>query len=342
MARGVLERAGLAGLFGGRDDGELRPAPPPPPLAEIFRSPGGPESEEQQRAREAAEEAHRRANPRNLPCGCGCCRWESGRASNGRLMWLCGGCRQEPQARGPTEAIIRPAPAVPAPPTMLSPEAAREALKAAATAVEMAIAGHASLSNASTSVRAAVGAAERMHEEAEAALAEATRKARDATARALTTGQAAPSIDLGKARSEVAKAADGLLAARGAQEAIEAQQADARKELASAQAKAETAAIATVGAEIGAPLVARLTELAAEFAGGLARLDWLVKHRAHWTPEMQALLALRDLPPLQWPQMAKTVPEVSAALDRAVVALNGAFLEPRTRSLCRAGAPGRG
>ena len=138
-----------------------------------------------------------------------------------------------------------------------SPEAAREALKAAAIAVEMAIAGHASLSNASTSVRAAVGAAERMHEEAEAALAEATRKARDATARALTTGQAAPAIDLGKARSEVEKAADGVLAARGAQEAIEAQQEDARRELASAQAKADAAALQVMAAEVGVPLVAR-------------------------------------------------------------------------------------
>ena len=137
------------------------------------------------------------------------------------------------------------------PPEQLSPAAARSALKAAAVAVEMAIAGHASLSNASTSVRAAVGAAERVHEEAEAALAEATRKAREATARALTTGQAAPAIDLGKARSEVAKAADGLLAARGAQEAIEGQQEAARRALASAQAKADAAALQVMAVESG-------------------------------------------------------------------------------------------
>ena len=46
-----------------------------------------------------------------------------------------------------------------------------------------------------------------------------------------------------------------------------------------------------------------------------------MKHRAYWVPEVQALLALRDLPPSQWPVMAKTAPEVSAALDRAVIAL---------------------
>ena len=188
MARGVLERAGARWLcLAARDDrGYARP-PPPPPMADDFPvRRAGLRREEQARAREAAEEAHRRANPRNAPCACGCMRWESSRASDGDLIWLCGGCRQAPQARGiRAEAIVRPAPPAPPPPTMPSPEAAREALKAAATAVEMAIAGHASLSNASTSVRAAVGAAERVHEEAEAALAEATRKARDATARAL-------------------------------------------------------------------------------------------------------------------------------------------------------------
>jgi hypothetical protein len=204
---------------------------------------------------------------------------------------------------------------------MLSPEAAREALKAAATAVEMAIAGHASLSNASTSVRAAVGAAERVHEEAEAALAEATRKARDATARALTTGQAAPAIDLGKARSEVAKAADGVLAARGAQEAIEAQQADARKELATAQAKADAAALQVMAAEVGVPLVARTQALVAELAEALAKLGWLSGRRAFWSPEAQALLALQGLAVRDWPLTTKIASESDSALDRAVVAL---------------------
>jgi hypothetical protein len=323
MARGVLERAGLAGLFGGRDDGEVRPAPPPPPLAEIFRSPGGPESEEQQRAREAAEEAHRRANPRNSPCICGCMRWESSRASDGRLIWLCGGCRQEPHTRGATEAIWRqapPGPPQPEPPP--SPEAARAALKAATVAVEMAIAGHASLSNAASSVRSAVGAAERVHEEAEAALAEATRKARDATARALTTGQAAPAIDLGKARGEVEKAADGLLAARGAQEAIAAQQEAARRALATAQAKADAAALQVMAAEIGPSTVARVRELSAQLASELARLGWLAGHRVlPWSPEVQALLALRGSAPRDWPDAVQLVTESDAALDRAVVAL---------------------
>jgi hypothetical protein len=156
---------------------------------------------------------------------------------------------------------------------------------------------------------------------AEAELAAAQSDAVVQARAALTAGRTVPAAGLGKHRQALEQAQDALLTAKAAAEQIEAQLADARKELASAQAKAETAATVTVGAEIGAPLVARLTELAAEFAGGLARLDWLVKHRAHWTPEMQALLALRDLPPLQWSVLAKTAPEVASALDRTVVAL---------------------
>ena len=224
------------------------------------------------------------------------------------MAWLCGGCRQGYQPEGAErwcgqQRLWRHHR------HKLSPEAARAALKAAAVAVEMAIAGHASLSNASTSVRAAVGAAERVHEEAEAALAEATRKARDATARALTTGQAAPAVDLGKARSEVAKAADGVLAARGAQEAIEAQQADARKELATAQAKADAAALQVMAAEIGPSTVARVRELSAQLVSELARMGWLSQRRAFWTAEMQGLLALRGSAPAAWPDALKIASE---------------------------------
>ncbi len=323
MVRQVLQRAGadvLEQLGLHRDDG---PPPPPPQAAldAIFRMPsGGPETEERQREREKAEEAHSAANPRGGTCGCGCRRFESTRTAAGKLAWVCGGCRQVYQPEGAC-ARVRPAAPVAPPAPLPSPEAAREALKAAATAVEMAIAGHASLSNASTSVRAAVGAAERMHEEAEAALAEATRKARDATALALTTGQAAPAIDLGKARSEVEKAADGLLAARGAQEAIEAQQETARRALASAQAKGDEAALRVLAVEVGVPLVARTQALVTELAAALARLGWLSGRRAFWSPEVQALLALQGLPVRDWPMTAKIAAESDAALDRALPAL---------------------
>jgi hypothetical protein len=324
MVRQVLQRAGADVLERlGLQRGDGAPPPPPQALDAIFRMPsGGPETEEQARAREAAEEAHRQANPRSQPCQCGCMRWESSRAANGDLIWICSGCHRRFLPRDPSQAVVRPAPPPPPPSAPLpSPEAAREALKAAATAVEMAIAGHASLSNASTSVRAAVGAAERMHEEAEAALAEATRKARDATARALTTGQAAPAIDLGEARSEVEKAADGVLAARGAQEAIEGQQEAARRALASAQAKADAAALQVMAVEVGVPLVARTQALVAELTAALARLGWLSGRRAYWSPEAQALLALQGLPVRDWPMTAKITTESDAALDRALPAL---------------------
>jgi hypothetical protein len=325
MVRQVLQRAGADVLerLGLHRDGGPPPPPPQAALDAIFRMPsGGPETEEQARARAAAEEAHRQSNPRTAPCGCGCMRWQSDRAANGDLIWLCSGCHQRFVPRDPSQAIVRPAPPGPPPPEPLpSPTEAREALKAAATAVEMAIAGHASLSNAASSVRSAVGAAERMHEEAEAALAEATRKARDATARALTTGHAAPAIDLGKARSEVEKASDGLLAARGAQEAIEGQQEAARRALASAQAKADAAALQVLAAEIGPSTVARVQALSAELVRELSRLGWLSQRRAYWTAEMQGLLALRGSAPRDWPDAVQLVTESDAALDRAVVAL---------------------
>jgi hypothetical protein len=174
MVRQVLQRAGadvLERLGLHRGDG---PPPPPPQAAldAIFRMPsGGPETEEQARARDAAEEAHRQSNPRTAPCGCGCMRWESSRASDGRLMWLCAGCRQEPQVRGPTEAIVRPAPPPPAP--LPTPAEARQALVAAVEAVGKAVTEHDRLSKAAEAARGAVTQAEQVAEVAAVALTEA-------------------------------------------------------------------------------------------------------------------------------------------------------------------------
>jgi hypothetical protein len=55
---------------------------------------------------------------------------------------------------------------------------------------------------------------------------------------------------------------------------------------------------------------------------GLSRLGWLEKHSVlPWSPEVQALLALRGLAPRDWPQTNKLATETDAALHRALIAL---------------------
>jgi hypothetical protein len=325
MARSVLQRAGMVldGLAGLRDLGGSRPLPPsPPPMASVFTPPPGAETEEAQRVREAAEEAHRVGNPRNTMCSCGCMRWESSRASDGALIWLCAGCRGRFTPRDPSLAVVRPSPPAPPPPAPLpTAEEARAALAAAVEARERARAAHGKVSSdAALAARNASDAQARV-EAAEAALAEARVQARSAAVAALQAGRTAAASDLSKVRGEVEKASDGLLAARGALEEIEAKQDGARKALASSQAKTDGAALVVVAAELGPPSVVRAQELAGELTKALARLGWLSGRRAYWSPEVQALLALQGLPVRDWPQTNKLATESDAALERALVAL---------------------
>jgi hypothetical protein len=320
MARGVLERVGLADVFGGRDDG---PPPPSPQaaLGEVFKMPPRPETEDQAREREAAEEAHRQANPRSQPCQCGCMRWQSDRAANGDLIWICSGCHRRFLPRDPSQAIVRPAPPAPPPPTLPSPAEARQALVAAVEAVAEAVGRHDSLSKAAESARAAVAQAEQVAEVAEQALAAARVQAREDAARALAAGRTLGPLDLSKVRGEVEKASDALLAAKGAREAIEGQQEAARRALVTAQAKGDEAALRVLAAELGVPLVARTQALVAELTAAMARLGWLSGRRAFWSPEAQALLALQGLAVRDWPLTTKIAAESDSALDRALPAL---------------------
>jgi hypothetical protein len=318
MARQVLQRVGDAlGL------GDSRPPPPPQAaLDAIFRMPsGGPETEEQARAREAAEEAHRQSNPRSTACPCGCMRWESGRGIDGGLAWLCANCRQRYQPRDPSQAIVRPAPPVPQPPPLPSPAEARQALVAAVEAVAEAVGSHDSLSKAAEAARTAVARTEQAHEVAEEAMAAARLTARDAAAVALQAGRAAPPLDLAKQRAELEKAADAASVARETRAELEAKQERARKALATAQAKRDEAALTAIGVEVGPSTVARVQALSAELVRELSRLGWLSQRRAYWTAEMQGLLALRGSAPRDWPDAVQLVTESDAALDRTVVAL---------------------
>jgi hypothetical protein len=304
----------IGGQRGGghRDDGagQLRP---PLPAMPAWRAPIT--SDEAERLREAAEQLHASRNPGAAVCSCGCMRWESSRDAAGALIWLCSGCH----LRHGAKPLPRAEPIAPLPP--LDPEVARETLKAAVEARQKAVDVHAALSRAADSARSAVTAAEQLAESSAAALTEARVQAREAATRALQAGRAAPAIDLGQPRGLVEKASDGLLAAQEARAELEAQRGEARKALASSQAKADAAAIATVGAEIGVPLIARMVAQTAQLTRDMAALNWLTVHRAHWSPDMQALLALGDQAPRNWPQADKTATEVASSLDRAVAAL---------------------
>jgi hypothetical protein len=314
----------LDGLAGLRDLGGSRPPPPsPPPLASVFTMPPGAESEEQERQREAAEDAHRAANPRSTACPCGCMRWESGRGIDGGLAWLCANCRQRYVPRDRNVAVVRPSPPAPPPPAPLpSPAEARQALERAVEARESARSAHGKVSSdAGLAARNASDAQARV-EASEAALTLARVTAREDATRALQAGRAPSALDLSKPRLEVEKAADGLLAAKEARDQIDGQLEDARRELARTAAKVDEAALTTLGVEIGPPAVQRVTTLAAELVTELARLGWLEQHRAlPWTPDVQGLLALRGLAPRDWPMTEKLVAESDGALGRTVIAL---------------------
>jgi hypothetical protein len=193
-------------------------------------------------------------------------------------------------------------------------------LVAAIEAVAEAVGSHDSLSKAAEAARGAVARMEQAHEVAEEALTEARRTAREYATQALAAGRAPGPLDLSKVRGEVEKAADALLAARGALEELEAKQEAARRALARAQAQADAAAIATVGAERVPALLARMTGLAAEFPRDMAQLEWLVAHHVVSDPAVPELLKLRDLALRHWPQAREAI-FAAAALDRAVVAL---------------------
>jgi hypothetical protein len=322
MARGVLERAGasIAGMFSGQGDGG---PPPQAAMGAVFRMPSGPETEEHQRTRERAEEEHRQANPRSRPCVCGCMRWESGRGIDGSLQWLCATCKQRFQPRDPSQPIVRNGPPLPPPPAPFpSPAEARQALVAAVEAVGKAIAEHDSISKAAEAARSDVVRTEQAHEAAEQALTGARLQARDAAAVALQAGRAAPTLDLAKQRGEVTKTADAAQVARETRAELEAKQERARKALATAQARRDEAALTAIGVEIGPPEIARVRELVVALTTGLSRLGWLEKHSVlPWSPEVQALLALRGLAPRDWPQTNKLATETDAALHRALIAL---------------------
>jgi hypothetical protein len=128
-------------------------------------------------------------------------------------------------------------------------------------------------------------------------------------------------IDLGKARGDVDRAADGLLAARGALEEIDSQLQDARARLATMKAKADSAALQVVAAEIGPQAEMRAQKLAEELVEALAKLGWLSTRRAYWSQASQALIQLQGLAPRDWPMMVKIATESDSALERALVAL---------------------
>jgi hypothetical protein len=309
-AADVLDRLGLlrdGGQGSQRVTSEMIPA---------FRAPRV-ETEAEQRAAERARQAHNERNPRNAQCvNCMCMRWESTRAANNDLIWICSGCKRR---FGSAREV--PAP-LPAPPPQLTPTEARESLTRSVAAVATAVSDHDSVGRSATGARSASAAAEQAVETAEEALAAAQADAVTQARRALEAGQAVPSAGLGKVRAALEQAQDALAAARGAHMALEAQQAEARKALASARAKAETAATVTVAAELAPALIERMTAQAAQIVRDYSTLDWLVKHYVGPSdPAVPGLLALVDMLPRNWPQMAKTVPEVSAALDRTVVAL---------------------
>jgi hypothetical protein len=114
-AADVLDRLGLlrdGGQGSQRVTSEMIPA---------FRAPRV-ESEAEQQAAERARQAHNERNPRNAQCvNCMCMRWESTRAANNDLIWICSGCHVRYDPATGTGALVRPAaPVAPPPPASAS------------------------------------------------------------------------------------------------------------------------------------------------------------------------------------------------------------------------------